>query len=98
MHIHTHMYISIYIYIYTHIHIYIYTYRHTCTYITLHSSGCLAGIAKRNQWEIPYTGAIQTRWAIGGNRENEINSDVSFKIQVTSVPGGIAKRNQWEMQ
>ena len=57
-------------------------------YSTLHSRGCLAGIAKRNQWEIPYTGAIQTRWAIGGNREAKSILRYFSKIQVPSVPGG----------
>ena len=51
-------------YIYMHIHI------QTHTYIYIHV--CLAGIAKRNQWEISHTGAtgaIRHTRAIAGNRE-----------------------------
>ena len=57
--------------------------------------GASAGIAKRNQWEIPYTGAIRTIWAIGGNCEAKSILRHFSKIQAPSVlMPGIAKRNQ----
>ena len=97
------VYICIYTHTYTHIYIDIHIYIHTDKQIDIHTyiykHVILAGIAKRHQWEIPYTGAtgaIRNTRAIGGNLEaKSISNYCSKTFRFRVCLAGITKQNQW---